>query len=421
MALNVSAFQSILKTDYHAPIVDQLENVSAFLARMERHTSETGGNEFYIPLRTGRTSSIGARNDDATELLPKGATPKYSNVTYSAKALYATMRITGRAIRASRSPAYAFAKAQVRDMEDTVKDLRKDVNRQLFGTADAELATVAEAGATATITIGSNAYPTNPAKFLYAGLKVDIKVRNNLSVASDSNEIASVNSSTEITLTTSYTAATTQSIYREDNTKDGSPGTIKEVSGLNAVIDDRDPNDIWGTDYSDAYLVGSVSRDIAGNEFWKANRMHNSGTLRTFALALIQEGIDESEIQAGGVITLIQTNHAIKRIYGLQMATIKGADVGEMELDGGFKALSVNGIPMVWDVECPDYHIYLIDEDSFELGVMGPWQWIENDGNGSVLTRLPQQDQFEAVMVRDLQLICNKPKANVKIMDVDHS
>jgi hypothetical protein len=418
MALNLSAYSKILKTDYHGPIIDQLENTSAFLGRMERVTVETGGNFYYEPLRTGRTSSIGARNDNADELLPKGSTPKYDSATFEPKALYATMRLTGKVIRASRSPTFAFVKAQVRDMEDTTKDMRKDVNRQLFGLGDAELCQVVS-GTSNVVTVTSALYPTKPTKFLDVGMIVDVRVRTTGTIVTngDSIEITAVNSAngTFTYVGTEFTEATTQAIYREDNAE---TGEIKEIPGLSAIVDDQDPNDILGTDYSVASTYGGIAR--ATNEFWQGQVINNGGVLRPFALSLIQEGIDDSEVNAGGEISLIETNHAIKRVYGLQMATIKGADVDTMELDGGFKALKVNGVPMTWDVECPDHTIFLIDEDTFKLAVKGPWEWLE-DGGGSVITRLPQQDQYEAVLQREMIPVCSKPKSNVKIEDISHN
>lgn len=430
MPLTKSDYESILKIDYQGPIVDQLENSTYLLSRMERMESETGGSYTYMPIRKGRTSSIGARTDGADETVPKGTNPSYGQATFPLRSLYATIRVTGFSMRTSRSDSYAFARASVRDMEDTVVDLKKDVNRQLFGDGSGDLAKItmtATASITTTFTCTSNLYPTRPTRYLYVGQVIDVMNRTTGVAATgtaESLKVKAVNSSTQIELETS-TAATAAiaggttykiSIFREDNY--ASTGA-KEIYGLHAAINAANPND-WVA--SSEYIItdfGGVDRTVAANSGWKATERGNSGTLRPFSVSLVAEAIDAIEVEGGGGnISLIQTNHAIYRVYGNLLASARQYDK-ELDLGGGWKGLELHGIPMVKDVECPDYNIYLVDESTFVLGTTGPWSWI-NEG-GEILTRLPQQDQYEAVMVRDCNLMCNKPSANGRIYDVAHS
>lgn len=437
MALRKIDYDSILKIDYHGPIVDQLENASAFCARMERYEEPTGGKQFYIPMRTGRTTSIGARNDGNSENLPTSGSPGYNNAVFTAKSLYATVRVTGLAMRSSKKDSYAFARAQVRDMEDTTKDLKKDVNRILFGDGSAELARLSAtatstAGGVATFTLNSDLYPVKPTRFMYAGERIDPIVRSNGNLANSITGmvISSVDSATQITVTgagtsqtyTATSATDTVIFAREgnigDNTASPAVKEIKEPFGLFAALHSSSPGDIWATNAQITADFGSIDR-TAANSFWKGNVLANSGTLRPFSVNLVQQGIDEAATVGGGEISLISTNFPIWRVYGSLLASAKQADILAMKLDGGWEALSVNGIPMVKDVDSPDYTIFCIDESTMMLGVIDQWNWI--DEGGGILSRLPGQDQYEAVMVRDIQLICDKPIANTIIRDVAHS
>lgn len=437
MALRKSDYDVLLKEDYHGPISDLLENSAALVGRMERYTEPTGGRYFYQPLRTGRATSIGARNDGESETLPTAGRVGYGNVTFPAKSLYATVRITGFVLRSSKKDNLAYARAQVRDMEDTAKDMKKDVNRILFGAGDAGLAYIAatataSAGGTGQFQVNSNLFPTKPTKYFYVGQKLDFITRSTGAITTGFNgvEVTSVDSASLITISgTSASAAagptTITDVVRDDNVgaiAAGGSNEIKEPYGLHAAINVSNPSAVWGTGGSATIAAnyGGQSRAVAPyNVVWKGNRLANAGVLRPFSVNLVQSGIDEAEEVGGGEISLLQTNYKIFRVYGSMLATAKQYEGSVMKLDGGWDALSVGGIPMVKDVDSPDYRIYCMDESTFMLGVIDDWNWID-EGNG-VLGRLPGQDQYEAVMVRDLQLINVAPNKNTIIEDIAHS
>lgn len=434
MPLTKADFESVLKIDYKGPIVDQLENSTAFMSRMERHTEETGGSYLLMPTRKQRTTSIGARTDGSSSTIPAGATPGYGNVTFPVRSLYASVRITGLAMRVSRADKYAFARAQTRDIEDTVTDVKKDFNRQLFGDGGAELAYINMATATVTtdFTIASNLYPTNPAKFLHVNMKVDLRTRTSTTASGllvDTGLISAINSSTSISITTStgaVAAATVGvgvSIYRQGNaTSDAGGTTPLEIFGISAAISKSNPGAIWGASYALTPNFGNVDRaTTASGLYWRAIELGNSGTRRPISTNLLMQGIDApTESGGGGNVSLLQTNIPIFRVYGTLLAAAKQFEGAQMKLDGAWDALSVNGVPMVKDVDSPDYTVFCIDESTFMLGVTGDWSWVGEDG-GNVLTRLPQQDQYEAMLVRDCNLMCEKPSSSAKLMDVAHS
>lgn len=439
MPLTKGDYESMLKIDYHGPMVDQLENSLFFLSKIERYVEPTGGRHLYMPTRIGRTTSIGARNDGSSENLPTGDRPNYASVTFPVKSLYATIRISGFAMRSSKPTALAFERALTSDMELTVKDMKKDLNRQLFLDGSGELCRIVGSGTTTTVTCINNWYPTNPTKFLYAREKIDIRtVTDGVIVTNgDGITINAVPTTTTFNYTTTgFTKTTnTQAVYRYGNVGNNAAGSaveVKEIYGLAAALYNVDPDVAQPSNYSSGYVdfgtratianFGGLDRGTAGNEYWKGNLLNNSTVgLRSFSVNLVEQGIDQAEIIGGGVIDIIQTNHAIYRIYGSMLAAAKQYDGAQMKLDGGWKALDLNGIPMFKDVECPDYHIFLIDSTTLMLGVVGDWAWLEDGDTGGILSRLPGQDQYEGVFNRDCNLMCDQPNKNCVIADVAHS
>ena len=79
-----------------------------------------------------------------------------------------------------------------------------------------------------------------------------------------------------------------------------------------------------------------------------------------------------------------------------------------MELAGGFKALSYNGIPVVADRFCPEGTMYLLNTDDFRLHQLCDWQWLEGD-NGRVLRQIDSKACYAATLVKYAELMCYRP------------
>jgi hypothetical protein len=87
-----------------------------------------------------------------------------------------------------------------------------------------------------------------------------------------------------------------------------------------------------------------------------------------------------------------------------------------MTLDGGFKAVEYNGVPMVVDKDCVNYNIFFIDESSLEIYQMSDFDWMDEDG--AVLSRVSNYDAYEAVLYWYSELGVSKRNANVRLADI---
>ena len=79
-----------------------------------------------------------------------------------------------------------------------------------------------------------------------------------------------------------------------------------------------------------------------------------------------------------------------------------------MELEGGFKALSFNGIPVLVDRFCPAGTMYLLNTDDFKLCQLCDWQWLEAE-DGKILKQVPGKAVYTATLVKYADLICERP------------
>jgi len=162
-----------------------------------------------------------------------------------------------------------------------------------------------------------------------------------------------------------------------------------ELTGLKAIFDIAKPlygiprtNNTWLKPYSKA-LDGEITE-----------------------LAL-QTAMDEIEEASGGKVNFIVCSWGVRRsLQKLLSANVRSIDT--MELKGGYKAMSYNGVPIVADRFCDDGTMYLLNKDDFTLHQLCDWQWLEGE-DGSVLKQLPGKPVYTATLVKYCDLMCDKP------------
>ena len=89
-----------------------------------------------------------------------------------------------------------------------------------------------------------------------------------------------------------------------------------------------------------------------------------------------------------------------------------------MELVGGYKAMSYNGIPIVADRFCPEGTMYLLNTNDFTLHQLCDWQWLEGD-DGRVLKQVAGKPVYTATLVKYADLICSRPNGQGIITGID--
>ena len=127
----------------------------------------------------------------------------------------------------------------------------------------------------------------------------------------------------------------------------------------------------------------------------------------TITETVIQEAIDTLEENAGSRVNFIVCSSGVKRAYQKAQAAYK-RNIDVMELKGGYKALSYNGIPVVSDRFCPDGTMYLLNTDDFALHQLCDWKWLEGE-DGRVIKQVANKPVYSATLVKYADLICTRP------------
>ena len=130
----------------------------------------------------------------------------------------------------------------------------------------------------------------------------------------------------------------------------------------------------------------------------------------------IQKVIDNLEEVAGSTANFIVCPFGVKRAYQ-EYLTANRTNVDVMNLAGGYKAISYNGIPIVSDRFAPTGTMYVLNTNEFNLHQLCDWRWLEGD-DGKIIRQVANKPVYTATLVKYADLICNKPSGQAQITGI---
>ena len=122
---------------------------------------------------------------------------------------------------------------------------------------------------------------------------------------------------------------------------------------------------------------------------------------------VIQKAIDTIEENSGSKVNFIVCSWGVRRALAEYFKQFKTM-LPTTELDGGFTAMSFNGIPIVADRFCPDGTMYLLNTDDFAIHQLCDWQWLESE-DGKILKQVAGKPVYAATLVKYAELMCERP------------
>ena len=375
MAITLTSADKALKSLYLDVVSEQLNlNANPFLAQIKQNSDDVWGKEVRKLAIYGMNGGIGAGTEDGS--LPDATGNNYEQFVLPLKNLYGTIEISDKAIRASENNAGAFVNLLNAEMEGLIKASSFNFGRMLFGDGSGVLATISA--------VSSNELTVDSVKNIVEGMCVDIKTALGVDVSNaTAKKVVKVDrANKKVTLSGVGSAAATDII-----TVQGSYNN--ELTGLGAIFGSGSTlygltraNHTWLTPYS-LSSCGSITE------------------------AKIQKALDTIEEQSGESVNFIICSWGVRRALQNLFSSNKRI-VDTMELNGGYKAMSYNGIPIVADRFCPDGTMYLLNTNDFTLCQLADWSWLEND-QGRILKQVANKPVYTATLVKYADLICARP------------
>ena len=382
-AVTLTSAENALKSFYLDVVAHQLNTeTNPLYNKIKQSESNVFGKEVRAAACYGVNGGIAAGTE--TGSLPSAYSNNYVQFVSSLKNLYGQIEISDKAIRASENSAGAFVNLLNAEMEGLLRAAKFNFGRMLFGDGTGTLATVSEAETDKTTIV------IDSARNLTEGMVIDIyATAETASPAASACRIVGIatdNSGSapkiNVTLDQSVTVAANSIVYLC-----GSKGN--EITGLGAIFSNK--GTLYGLDKSsNQWMVPYIG-----------------ATTGTISDAKIQKAIDAAEERAGSRIDMAVCSYGVRRAYAGVLETNK-RNVNTVELEGGFKAISYAGIPIIADRFAPSGTMYLLDSKDFALHQLCDWRWLEGE-NGNILRQVPGKAVFNATLVKYAELMCTRP------------
>ena len=394
--VTLTTADSALKEVYLGVLSNQLNtSINPLLAKINQTTADVWGKEIRKLAPYGLNGGIGAGTEDGN--LPSSAGNNYAQFVLSLKNLYGRIEISDKAIRASESSAGAFVNLLNAEMDGLIKASAFNFGRMLYGDGSGKLASITE-NTTTTVTVDS-------VKNLMEGMVVDIIEDEDGTQASNgkSLRIKSIDRTNKIV---SFEAASfTASAFKTGYGLCVQGSYNNEITGLGAIF--KSEGTLYGLDRSSYSWMVPYIKDI------------KSTSTTDISEVVMQKAIDELEETADSKVDFMVCSAGVKRNYQSYLSSYR-SNVDVMNLEGGFKAISYNGIPVVSDRFAPENTMFLLNTSEFNLHQLCDWSWLEGE-DGRVIKQTLGKPTYQATLVKYADIICNKPSGQAKITGISES
>ena len=396
---------SVLKEFYLPGIRNQLNNEVFLLTQVQTNSEDIEGRRAVLSLRLGRNTGVGSRAESGT--LPTAGSQGYAEERVSLKYHYGRIQLTGPVMRSMGSDRGSFTRALQSETEGVVRDLKKDVNRQLFGTSDGAIARAALS--TSTITLNMTTFTAPQQRQLRPGMVVDIGTLASPTAIATAAVIASITTTT-VTIDSAVSVNSTHYFFRSGS--GGQTTAQKEVTGLQTIV-------------ASTGSLFNVDPATAAYADWASYVDGNSGTLRAVTENQFVRAQQEVQIRSGEMANLWVTSDGVHRQVSNLLTSIKRFP-NTLQLKGGYEALDMsaqgqgrsgaNQVGLVYDVDCPEYTAFLLNTSRLQWHRMSDWEFMEEDG--AVLSRVANTDAYEATLFCYAEQATDTRNAHARINDL---
>jgi hypothetical protein len=373
---NLTTADAILKDLYVGPVVEQLNYKSYMIDQIERQSEFTVdhyGRKAIVPVHKSRNRGRGSRGDGG--VLPTAGRQTWEDAIIPITRHYQGIELTDAAIKATASNSGAFVELLDAEVKGATKDMKKDINRQVFGTGDGLLATFGTAVTTAT-----NTLTVDSIQYLHVGDPVDIrrKTDGDATAGVAGAEVTALVGGTtkQVTLSTTITTgsitASQYGVYLS-----GSRGL--EMEGLQSIV-------------STSRTLHSINSATAGNEFWNAQvrdvgtQAANPATAGETSFELISDEVGQTG--QGETEVFITTRGIRRRLADTFQSTKRFTNKEAVQIHGGYSAIMVASgageVPVVIDDDAPKGTVFAIDKSALRWFQQWGPGFLESPQDGTV-------------------------------------
>lgn len=454
-AANRAAVDQILKEFYLGPIREQLNSDTLLARRLAKNSENVEGRIVVIPLHTGRNVGIQAALEGG--LLADPGNQTYTDMRFPVKYNYGRIKVSGPALASARTSRGAFVRVLDSEIKGLVRDFKNDLNRQRFGDASGRLGTVdalpggavmgvrqpwdqggqaprlkwfqvGDRVAYSDVSVGSSPIAAFAGGIFQPITAVNIGARTitvgaGIGAVALGDHIVKGNSQIAVAYNDSNARSVTAGLANDDAKE--IMGLVGMCSGLNGWTSNSvlayaaiaEGQTYAGQDAVPAPLGVNLQGVVSAGSVWNSNMLFNGGVPRAVTTDLFQQGFDLGEEIGQATPSIGICSYGVRRAYVNTLTPDRRfIEAQAYNLDGGFKAIDFNGVPVVPEKDCPEGNLFWLAEDHFAEYRMSDYYWLDKDG--AILQRTQGRDSWEAILALYMEQGIDRRNAQTVVGDL---
>jgi hypothetical protein len=325
------------------------------------------------------------------EALPAPRTQDYRDAQLRLSYGYGAIQLSGQSFELADSNVQAFAAVLDQEVDGMKEALRKESNRQAYGTSQGVLA-VAVSGSTTTFVVA------NAAGLQYVEIGMFVDLYNSTStvaspvLATANAQITNIDIPTlTITLTTVSAVGANFFLTRNGSHQKEPVGFQQIVAGL----------------ASTATVLGNGAGALFNitHGTWTGNMDTTAGTISEGRMLNMIDTIRTR----GGRTTVGFCSLGVRRAYAVLLEQQRRY-VNTTKFTGGFSGIAFTTdygeIPIVADFDCQAGSLYFLNEKEIKIYQNADWSWMDRDGNmwQRLIDSAGEYDAYRARMFKYWQI-----------------
>ena len=283
--------------------------------------------------------------------------------------LYGRVKVTGPAVAAARSDAYAFVRAVESEIKGCMRDFKKTMNRQLLSDGRDALAFWTGADDSS----GTNVDDSRGNAFVHLPtgqtITCDLIATADNSTKRGDSIVVTLGAAAATNYAITWTGTVTGSADADYLVMEDTLGY--QMMGISGIFSDTNPPLLSG---------GLHGLAVATETWWKAQEIDGDtpGTNQALTFARLQLPLDRIAINSDfdeNDVKFLLTSYGVRSKY-VDLCRDDRRHVNTMTLDGGFKAVDFNGLPIVPDPQAPKNTIFYVVPEVLRIMRSSDFDWI---------------------------------------------
>jgi hypothetical protein len=417
MGATLTTFDSLFKDHYIGPIEEQLQTECIALEMMEKATVTWKGRKCVLPVHVGRNTGTGYTGGG----LPVAGQQTYRDLEVTAKKVYGTFKLDGDVLAAAEEGGEdAFAGVQETELKGLTADLKNLMNRLVFSGGQVKAfihQSKNEAGAAVWEASGDVAALADAIVVLAGPVNIQV-VRLDTYAVVQNNTVTAANATTmNITLSAALNTTVVDA---------GIACAIKIANADAATLDiDKQPIGFYGklcepthftVDRTD--LTGGDGNVLQSTVFTGVDTGNQNRV--ALSLAMFDRAIDEVEELHEDIPDVCFIHHKQRQRYvALQQGTIQtnqagGSKVSSVNMGTTGASLAWGDIPIKPNRHCGKGLMIFLNKETWKRAELKKLAVQQKDG--SILSRVSGQDQWEGFVAGYHNYVCVVPNANAIVV-----